>query len=100
MNTCWRIAIVDQTMATHCSQLSQRVQSGVPSSRSWRCIQQAACSAAATCSEGQALAAASMPLRKASCGCTDQSMAKLGVCVGQSQKISRHSAHMSAAQMP
>lgn len=92
--------MVDHTMTAHCTTLNQRSIAGAPICTKMRFSQQAAYTAEATCSEGQALPAASTLFMKASCGCCDQSMSSTGVWVGNTQNSSRQKPHNAAVQRP
>ena len=92
--------MVDQTIATHCTAEIHRSTAGERSWARMRCIQHKLNTAEATCSEGQALPAASTPLTTARPGYRLQSMWTSGVWVGNHQKSARQNRHMAPTQTP
>src|SRR4029077_19831042 len=87
-------------MATHQIALAQFALRGKPRAGSCQFKRNAAYTEAATCSDGQALPAASTPFRNPMPGYISQRMSAGGTALGQKRKIARPVRHIAPIQAP
>src|SRR5699024_1754813 len=85
--TCWRMAMVDQTIRRHQAVLMPYSQRGAPTCLKSQCSHTAVRTENATWSDGQALWEVSAAFKRPSKGQCAQSTPGDGPCVGQKKKM-------------